>query len=301
MFKLIKTIFLLTTITSYSNVIAQPYESIVDTTKVWNVLESVWKPYPNDDKLDYQQTVSYRFRDTCIINDKTYYYLETCINDSLFQNWTKTFYFFREDNNGNVYFIRETSKEQLIYNLDLEKGDILENDNLLFSEVDSTKQEYLGNKVRKVIYLWTYITGQIKIIEGIGTLTGPISPVYWGLVGKNYFYDLLCVYQNDKLLFQYADKCFIPKKNYNTSSKLISLADKCIIYNNNEKIITVSILEDWINPIIEIYTCHGNLVSTKFVNSKSIKITTKDLNNGIYLVLIKSNNKIIKYQKLIIN
>ena len=188
---------------------AQNYDTIVDTTKQWSVVQYwFYTDWPTEDRFA-AFTTGYRFRGDTVINNYHYKFLEEC-KDSLFEDWYRSDYLMRDDSAGRVY-ISDYQIEKLLYDYNLEANDtiwIFNLDNLSYCEgpiiIDSVGSEFIAGKERKVFYWW----GLPFYVEGFGTYRGPLG-IFTTYNVANCSWDLTCFQQNNEMLYQSEDNCYI--------------------------------------------------------------------------------------------
>ncbi|RLD58623.1 MAG: hypothetical protein DRJ01_12325 [Bacteroidetes bacterium] len=276
---------------------SQEYETIVDTTKQWSVVteRSSDENYP---EILSASTIGYRFRGDTIINNLHYSFLEACVNDSLFKNWGRTFFLFRDDSCGRVY-IHDDNQEKLLYNYNVESGDTIWIPNIFdFSDsscmeiVDSVGIEVTAGKERKVVYWWG---GHVLYAKGFGSYEGPLGLSYHCMVGDVGRY-VSCFHQNDSLLYQSGNSCYV---YYKTD---IKEHEKKIIktYPNpasNE--LTIS-FDKSTKATFFLYNIYGKLLKSKQFFSNKTTLSLSGYSDGIYYYSIKSEKEVIKNGVLII-
>ncbi|MFO7789921.1 MAG: T9SS type A sorting domain-containing protein [Bacteroidales bacterium] len=277
----------------YSKGNCQSYETIVDTTKQWSVVTECYSDENYPEILSIS-TNGYRFRGDTIINSMHYSFLEVCVNDSLFENWSRTSFLFRDDSVGRVYLhdYNHYNQEKLLYNYNVEAGDTIRIFD--FREIaDSVGIEVIAGKSRKVVY---YSGGYILYAKGFGSFWGPLGLYYYSYTGDCARY-VSCFYQNDTLLYQEGENCYV---HYNHNSINETKQVKTKIYPNPASNKLIVSFDKNIKAEFFLYSIYGRLLESKRLFSNNTTLSLSAYSDGIYHYSIKSGKKIIKNGLLII-
>ncbi|MEA3447722.1 MAG: T9SS type A sorting domain-containing protein [Bacteroidota bacterium] len=281
----------------YSKGNCQSYETIVDTTKQWSVVTECYSDENYPEILSIS-TNGYRFRGDTIINSMHYSFLEVCVNDSLFENWGRTSFIFRDDSVGRVY-IHDYNQEKLLYDYNVEVGDTIWipnvfnfSDSVCWEIIDSVGIEVIAGKERKVVYWW----GHVLYAKGFGSYKGPLGLTYHCSVGNVGKY-VSCFYQNDTLLYQEGENCYV---HYNHNSINETKQVKTKIYPNPASNKLIVSFDKNIKAEFFLYSIYGRLLESKRLFSNNTTLSLSAYSDGIYHYSIKSGKKIIKNGLLII-
>jgi len=291
---------------------AQEYKYVPfpDSNAVWS--EVYWKPisepYP---RWVYNKYAL--FNEDTIINGVIYHKLfhtnaskityenSECIGgireDSLKRIWFKDF------NKSHEYSFLNDKGEILLYSFNLNVNDTIRNftdftnivgtDYLFVTKIDTIKIE---NTLRKVFY-FSNIIWEIWI-EGIGKLKGLLFPS-GGLPTNGMDNDLVCMHQNDTLLYYNSDYdgC-VPSFVLDGVSLLANPDVK--VYPNPVTNGTVY-FENLDFETLELFDLHGNLIKEKNIKGFSqFELNVSDLSSGIYSYRLKTKGLVPTWGKLII-
>ena len=273
-----KKYFFLLFVVSSQIITSQVYESIVDQTKKWDTLETVYDvaPAPGDPEVSYY-TRSNSIGGSIMVNGVSY--------NEIIGNHNVGANYIRENANNQVYLSPGVNgdSESLIYDFTLLLGDTIDlpeyfsNQYLTWTVTDVTTV-FMANSNRKQITLeWN---GNIEIwYEGIGSSKGFL---YSGYMPIDFDENLSCYFQNNNLLHS-TGTC-------NTASieeRNSSFAEKFNLFPNpaNKQLNISSSLTDY---SIEIYSILGASVlktkSTTVLNQLDIS----NLEQGFYLIILKT-------------
>lgn len=294
-FILIVGLFIQATVPTYCQ---DRYESLIDTTKQWTILERIYQPFPDDDILNFRVTYSQRFRGDTTIDSKNFFFLEECRNDSLLANWNRTNYMLREDTLNQQVYVYNSGTEILLYDFSLEVGEVLQvwND----YSVDSVKYEVIANRERKVYYLAGSACDTFKYVEGIGATESLLEPLRWDAVGSTSSRSLLCYSEDNEYLIQNEANCYIYED-------LTSLDDNttqaiCQIYPNPSKdYIVIEINFEPEDTAFTLCTLDGRVVVSEHFYSKEIKVLTSKLPAGIYIATLCKSRTCLFQSKVLLN
>jgi len=173
---------------------SQTYESFLDTTKSWNVMEIFYLPTSN------YSTSRIKLKNDTLINNLLYkQVLESYDTINFYPNG-----FLREDSLGRVFYNNNNLflGDQLLYDFSAKVGDTL-NLPVFFGTneaiVDSIDTVFAAGKNRKRIST-SFFGGNVPDfwLEGIGSMLGLLTS---GYVAADRSTDLLCFYQNSTLSY----------------------------------------------------------------------------------------------------
>ena len=166
-------------------------------------------------------------------------------------------------------------------------------DTLLYTpQLNNPKGNFLNDSVNWMGLSYWYtaqggekfiIIGNFKDDANIDTLytdnrPDTLDPV---LVSSYYFIDDVCVSED-------SSKCNIT--THLSDSKTTEPFKISNLSNEIKVMLNESILIE--KPTLDIYSLTGNLLKTQTIFDKEILINTQDWNNGIYLIVLKTNNNI---------
>jgi hypothetical protein len=264
-------------------------QEFIDSTKTWTVAEYITSGSGSTSKT----TITFSFNGDTLIENTSYTKMFSLDNDGNIELHS----FWREDNDGNIYYVRGVEVEQCIYNFQLEKSDTF---NLGSNEiiVDSVLLKDFGNTEKKFSYShYSYVPDHVIVwIEGVGSLNAPGVPDGYFLVGGSY--SLICYHENEELIYlnpSYTD-C-------NASSGTLVKDVLC-----NENLIRLFPLDDFSIQIdiqsnesgnIDFYTLEGKHVWSEILqNSTSYVQLTQQ---GIYIYRFTSNEGEFQTGKVHVN
>lgn len=206
---------------------------------------------------------------------------------------------------NKVYFIPKFGEEGLLYDFNLNVGDTasiisLPSDgefDIFITAIDSV--EYDG-VIRKRMHIDSeYITFDEYWIEGIGDCWGPLYTLIHSFIICP-FWELACVHDNGELIYMNPNtsNCYeinvgideVPDSRKTSISPNPVSKDESFIIDSENHIRN-----------IKIYNIDGRLVKTLSPSSsQSVKVSTRNLKKGMYLIQIELKDKKIHSTKLII-
>lgn len=274
---------------------SQGYETIVDTTKQWSVVN-----YSLNWEVPYEKyaayTNGYRFKGDTLIDGFHYRFLEES-NDSAFKNWYRSAYLCRDDSAGKVY-IHNYEFEQILYDYTVVAGETIIPNAIdepeVWIQVDSVKTEFLFGKERKIIYsgLWPIS------IQGFGNYRGPLGILTTHMTG-NFSIEVLCFHQNNEIIYQQNNTCY--ESFNNIPNKVNILTGKFSVYPNPaNEFINIESFDQMPLGIINIWSLDGKVFY--HLDSPDYKkvVSINSIKSGIYILQIVNNNRVNITQKLII-
>jgi len=278
----------------------QPYEKLVDSTKLWSSLRQFPPP-------DYNLYFSYTwFSGDSVINNIRYKKVFVATDSVMLQY--NVVALIREDTTGKVFYkSMGNNSEKLIYDFDVKLGDtVFVWNHTVPMFVDLVDDVFIGNKMRKRIHLGLCLSEGETWIEGIGSDYGIISG---NLVGWFDIYSRLqCYLKNDSLLYHNDNptlfsNIIIPGCYYTydgIDDINASVAKISIVPNPLSSTSTVKILNNSSDNLVEIYSPMGNLVKamTIPINGEA-KLKKSDFPAGIYIIRATGRNNQL-YRKLIV-
>ena len=206
---------------------------------------------------------------------------------------------------GKKIFFRDLDNNQgLLYDFGVKKGNIINIVNYAQSiyldtitvrveNIDTI--EYLGIP-RQRFEVQDTLGGQKDYwITGIGSIKGLLNPCL-EIVGG--FRELLCVYDNDFQIYQNYDRMKCYMDNHSTSINDSEIIDFSVYPNPSTGFINLDNLGVKIDLDYFIYNIYGQLVASGNIQDNTISMILKD---GLYILRIRNNNKVIFEDKLLIN
>lgn len=281
-----------------SNLLAQSYQRLLDSNKVWNVHN--WF-----DNTGASLTTPFKFIVDTVINDYTYWRLYSSYDTN--NNFLPTKLLLREDTiQQKVYSYSENDEdEQTLYDFSLELGDsieitnngcqkilvVIESDNITTYDGITRNRLKLSPQDEELYEYW---------IEGIGSSVGIIH------VNLNFCFlsegsALLCTYYNNTLIYSNPDweSCYI------STVGIPSISDsKPEIYISPNPVTSESLFFYSLSPernyTIEIWDIYGRkrYSSSQRVINTYLQISTNRFEPGIYIARIAEesiNREIIKF------
>ena len=292
---------------SIANAQNDTYFPLVQEGKVWNVLDAqeTYSPYPIQN-FNYQTFSMFFFGDT-IINDVLYKKMYSTAKETTTfpQDWS-LHSFMREDENKKIWYKDKNanSAEKLYYDFSLEIGDTVPSEIGIPIEpviVENITTEIMDNgEERKVFWLSSFAYKPFDSfreywIEGIGSIVGLIYPLHGGVVGG--FWNLLCLHENEKLIFFNQDwnTC------YKNSLGISTYYDSQINIYPNPAYSTFQIkgIDNFENITVSIYNVYGQCVMQEQQSNSDGIIHIETLIEGVYFVNISSKDNIVGKCKLV--
>jgi hypothetical protein len=278
---------------SVLSVYGQPYERLVDTTKLWSNLIQFDPP-------DYSLYFRYTWFSGDSLVDNIHYKKVYVATDSLMLNCSLEALVY-EDSTGKVYIkYQDPSERKLIYDFNVKLGDtVYVWNNTAPMLVDLVDSVIMGNKTRKRIHLAYCMSPGETWIEGIGSELGVLSGY---LVGWFDIYSRLqCYLKNDSLLYHnntptLFSNLIIPGCYYTyTGIGTINLPDREISVFPNPLSSTshIKIQNSSSEYLVKVYSMSGNLIKSLNIPPNGEAILSKsDFAPGIYQILASSTYKL---------
>ncbi len=256
-------------------------QKTIEQGKQWNIIN--YKGFTPNFCTDL-----YSFRNDTIINGVEYLELFTKSDTVQSAVWISDNVFMRE-NNQNQIFLLDDEEEIMMYDFNLIEGDSFFVDydgsecDLIVYQIDSIAM--LNGELRKRIRLvrsdepdpdqpWA---GYIVWIQGMGSTTSLTQ--YAGSCFVDSFYDLLCFYENEEILYTspYTQGCFLtPVKDIENTISLRMYPNPVHDILHLE---TTSKVEQ-----VNIYTLDGQLL----LSSHETSVSLGAIAPGLYLVRIET-------------
>lgn len=240
---------------------------------------------------------SIRLMEDTLVNGLIYHKIYYSF-DSLNTNWVYQNALLREDGFNKVYYKRDNEHEVLLYDFSLNINDtfkinefctlqVIDIDTITLNDGQSKKRLKL---VRKGEPNWR----DEYWIESIGSQFGLIN--HFRFCETDYSDELLCFYNNNKLLFPLAPiSCFLTKNEELTNNFKISFYP-----NPFNSIIELENINSQFKSF-RLTTLTGNVVLSGRLEEAIAKINTEALVSGIYMVIVEAENgkqgvsRLIKY------
>mgnify|MGYP001428680724 CR=1 FL=1 len=291
----------------------QTYVPFPDSNAVW---QEVLLPYPPGPMPAYWEHVHYTVSGDTLINNTLYKKLfKTDFDPLCSQNFTGPYFFggIRNDSNERkvYYYDAYTSEEWLLYDFTLNVGDTVPPtyNNVSYPElfVESIDSVLIGNDFRKR-FVYSQETYQpIQVIEGIGAESGLLGD----MVFFESIYYLRCFHQNDSLLWinPWVEFCNLETDTCLTISIPERISDNRLILiypNPASDFIYLYLNPDILRPStdirMEIYNSFGEKVGESRVptGQEAFSFDVSGLSNGLYVTVIKENQRVISIEKFLI-
>lgn len=279
---------------SYSQSIAQPYESIFgDSITSWSIYMV---------GIDFGDTDSFTTTFDTTFNNFNYKYVQKHGINIGYNG------IIREDaNQGKAWFIADYTgaTEELIMDLNLNVGDTFYTNNFGNIVVDSVY--YINNKkyIQFNLMISAYDMNNnigskpFTFIEGIGANAGILYQTFYSLQ-DNY---LLCASKDSVRTYSddyFNGTCYVNWVGINEMENSVkwNIAPQPF---NNFTVVSMENNSDIISKI-EIYDIHGRIVENmNNINSNKVEIYKNELKNGIYFFQLTTVNMKVAKGKLIIN
>lgn len=186
--------------------------------------------------------------------------------------------------------------EHLLYDFNLQVGDSIYHDypgtsysNCKLISIDSV---FLVNSYRKTydfsVKLGSNLPDTTRVIEGIGSLTGPFMDLFpFRQHAPSLYKYLMCYGENHIIEYSYNGNCntIVLDVEENT------LENKVNVYPNPASSdINIQINIPSFKGYYTLYSYTGSCIKSAQIQNSAINITTADLANGMYLLQIGSND-----------
>ncbi|MFT4848799.1 MAG: hypothetical protein ACI83B_001334 [Sediminicola sp.] len=276
---------------SYSN--AQPYISMLEESNQWDTVHwSYWSG-------GYVAVNEITIIGEEIINGKTY---KVIYKDGVTTNCR-----LREEN-GVVYsYEQQLNDEKIMLDLNVEIGDVIEEDNYCMGggggsiweyKVTDVYVDFVAGEDRKVVVIEGFdILGdsfgyEEWWIEGIGSTNGLVP------FGYNYdFYNLMtCFKNNDQFTYWNGFNTCYPALGINDLS-----LEEIILYPNpviNQSTLKLPV-EASVNQIT-VLDMNGRIIKNETITKEYYKIDVMDYRSGIYFYKVFSDEELIKTAQFIV-
>lgn len=244
------------------------------------------------------------------INSVVYKKVYTCDYSPSISN--KAFYGgIREDSFGKVFFfldsnqvlnsnILQSNTEYLLYDFSINIGDTLKTTNQVDSIqiLQSIDSIYIQNKFRKRWVFYGNFSSQREVIEGIGCTKGLFFPLQY----ESENYQLLTCYEDSNFFWtnpQLGSDCFsVGIKENNKERYKVKVNPNPTSGKLNIEL--AEIPKEYI--IVKLYDITGRLIRVnEFFNQTNLSLELTDLQNGIYILNIKSKEEFSRSIKIIKN
>lgn len=246
---------------------AQQYIPLLQPENQWNELvRNISLPLQDQ----YERTYITKLGEIAKIDGVSCYELKTTKVETA-DVWETVGYIREDIELQTVYFRPLDKQEMLLYDFNVQAGDVLRSYDLRFSEpievavtIDSVKNILIDSMVRKQIYVTSEgrLSNDDEIfyknhvwIEGIGNLDGFLYSNSLPPVPGSQQYAMLCFFNNDRLVYKNTetgiDACFVWRYLYlgiNEYTKtddcvVWQIANRLLVSSKNQTIFKVEILD----------------------------------------------------------
>jgi hypothetical protein len=214
--------------------------------------------------------------------------------------WGNTEVFLREDAAAQKVYRRINNVDVLLYDFSLTVGSTISLSNGLGYNVTSVENiPSADGTTRKRIHLNNFITSETWI-EGVGSPNNPLKPSY-ELPSDPYLY-VQCSFQNGVNIYNHG----LVNTGTPTDCAALGTIDQTlqtmtISPNPMKTNATISMASELINAELLIYNPIGQLVRRiKGINGNEFVLSKDNLENGIFLMQLSEEGKIIATRKLIV-
>lgn len=280
--------------------VAQSYQPLVDTNKIWSHVVCM---YNENFELVNCSTDYTKFTEDTLIDGYLYKKVMRSY-DSIMMTWTNNGYI-REDIINKKIFYKPSIEinEKLLYDFNVNIGDSIcvypQPENCEPFIVDSIDTIFIAGKLRKRIIPEFHLNYTAVWIEGFGSLLGVLQSGYYNYFGA--LHSLLCYIDNDTIKFVNPDfnTCYYHPLIINDFEKSKNFS----IFSNpvtNESVIKFY-KPDY--KYLVIYDIYGKKIK-EFLIDKSmdhIKIRNADFASGIYLIKLITDYNNMETGKFIVN
>jgi hypothetical protein len=280
---LISYIIFLFTINSFCSEIP-----IIDTTKVWSVLNVEYSPMG-----EFKSTHFFKFEDDTIIHDTLFYKIFESY-DSTNSSWFFTEQFISE--NASKIFLRNIyGINRILYDFNLNVGDTITQLNMFDQEMDwklnTIDSIFLEKTWHKRLVFGILGCGGCPNdiwIEGIGSLYGVTTP---GNVVADFSTTLLCVKNETEYIYTNPEfnSCYL------TTGIIEHSNDKTNIVFPNPFENYIKVNSDVNELAFSVINIMGQIVSSGDLQSNSF-INLSHLDKGLYILRLKSLNDFREYK-----
>lgn len=266
-------------------------QSLVDTNKVWSVVECIWLG-----PAQWCETNNYQFGSDTTIGLFTY---KKLIGNPQFGYPIGA----REDTIAKKIYFVGSNGDYLAYDFSLNPGDTFTSINggcIVPMIVDSVDSITLSNgESRKRLFLTSVVWSTDIWIEGIGSLYGlPYIEIY--TCSADFYPELICFEENDTIKYHNSNYsgCF-----YSAINELSRKNSLLSIYPNpfsDNTTISLSYKQIKLTDAM-IINSNGQVIRRyNDIDNYEFKIEKKELNSGIYYIQVTDENSMTQRAKFII-
>ncbi|MDR2086153.1 MAG: T9SS type A sorting domain-containing protein [Dysgonamonadaceae bacterium] len=297
-------LFMLFLFTGIKTIVAEDtYIPMIVPGNQWNELaENISLP----PEYQYERTYITILGNDTIIDELTYYKLLTA-KDASSNVWESNGYIREDAVNQKVYYKPENHPEWLLYDFDVQVGDIIQSyeNQYSFQEVSITVRaiDYIstGDKLRKKITVRstcfdedaTYFEDHVWI-EGIGCMDGFLRSTFALNPDGREQLSLLCFSQNEELIYKPAEigieDCFVWRYQNQTG-----IRDRQVMSGCSIRIIDNTLflsLEQDATFEIAILDAEGKILLKENGRGNQFQTNINRLYSGVYLVNVQAGNQV---------
>ncbi len=287
-------IYLLLVLISLS--ISTTAQSLVDTTKLWNVAYCYSGPFGDD-----CETRSFKFQGDTTIGSYSFKKLYES-SDTTLTYWSLLG---AMRDSGLKVFYTDFVYDYLLYDFSANVGDTIEpiffcsNNYLVVDSVDSVLIN--GQLKRRLIFNFSNCGYSEEWIEDIGSNHGPLNALLlWGDLPSDFGQDLLCYWKNDTVQWinpVYND-CYYVLTDIKEQNKLPS---STIYPNPFSEFAIVEVLDVNSKWNWTLYNGLGLIVQkVDYIDDKKLILRKENLQSGLYIYQIRTEKEFITTGRLVI-
>ena len=280
---------------------SQNSTELIDENKLWTTLNIGCMP-------NWYTSSYYKFEGDTLINDTAYSKVWQSNIESQVSWYIRGF--IRADDQQRVYFRNHAGHEGMIYDFDVNVGDIIVIDNpshytivhTVVLEIDSVLLEP-GGIMRKRIKLAADEFGIDEYwIEGVGSSAGVLMSGFHVIMLTGGQWYSLCHWYNDELiytnpLYSFCFETTVGTEEFSEKNNMVQVIPSPV---SDRSEILISIDEPGVYNL-EICDMYGKRIMNNMVQAESkISIQRSDFQPGMYLVVLMKENKLIARSKFLV-
>jgi len=296
-----KMILILLLGTFFYPAFSQYNTELIDENKLWTTINASCMP-------GWHTSEYHKFEGDTLINDTTY----TIVWQSNIESQESWYIkgFIREDNQQRYYFRNNTGYEGMIYDFDVNVGDIIAIDNPFHYtivntevlEIDSVMLEP-GGVIRKRIKLAADEFGIDEYwIKGVGSSAGVLMSGFHVIMLTGGQWYALCHWENNDLiytnpLYSFCFETTVGTEEFSEKDNEVQVIPSPVTESSDLKIS----IDDQGVYNLEIYDMYGKRIMNNMVQAESkISIQRSDFQPGMYVVVLIKENKLIARSKYLV-